>query len=80
MTNIEVFKEIYVARDIKTNKIDDILIRPIWTNIDEDRTWFYFEWLIDMNNIIGIDEFNYTEIKWKREKEIIKKLLWEGKL
>lgn len=37
-------KSIYATRNIKTNKIEKIFIRNSDVEIEEDRTWFYFEW------------------------------------
>ena len=44
-------KELYIYRDPETNKIEDIMVRPLWTEIDEDRTWFYYEWIIELDDI-----------------------------
>ena len=47
-------KEIYIYRDMETQEIEDLLILPIWSNHDEERTWFYYEWIIDLNDIIKL--------------------------
>lgn len=44
-------KELYIYRNIKTNEIENIMLCDIWTDIDEERTWFYYEWLVEENNI-----------------------------
>ena len=47
-------KELYVYRDVETNKVEKIIVMPIWSNHDEDRTWFYYEGLIELDDIVKL--------------------------